>query len=44
MSNENTKKRGEQMEKFITGFKETDNEGDFTVSVTVFQIESGKLK
>ena len=31
------------MEKFITEFKETTNDGDYTVSVIVFQIESGKL-
>jgi len=40
----NTKKSGEQMEKFKTEFKETNKDGDFTVSVTVFPIESGKLE
>jgi len=32
------------MERFITEFKETTNDGDYTVSVVVFQIESGKLQ
>jgi len=31
------------MEKFITGLKQ-ENDTDYTVSVTVFQIESGKLE
>jgi len=31
------------MEKFITEFKKTTNDGDCTISVVVFQIESGKL-
>jgi len=30
------------MEKFITEFKET-QEGEYTISVVVFEIESGKL-
>jgi|GEM_PF-5156040 len=32
------------MEKFITEFKQTTNDGDYTVSVVVFQIEKGKLQ
>ncbi|MFA7710122.1 MAG: hypothetical protein WCY30_03345 [Candidatus Neomarinimicrobiota bacterium] len=32
------------MEKLITEFKETANDGDYTISVVVFQIEPGKLE
>ena len=32
------------MEKYITDFKEINNDGDYAISVAVHQIESGKLK